>query len=51
MADWGTYDTRGAFSQKPVYYLFTSSGGMKKKAGWMKGSTGEWYYGNSDGTG
>ena len=22
---------------------------MKKKAGWMKGSTGEWYYGNSDG--
>ena len=50
MADWGTYDTRGAFSQKPVYYLFTSSGGMKKKAGWMKGSTGEWYYGNSDGT-
>ena len=50
MAEWGTYDCAGAFSQKPVYYLFNSFGGMVEKKGWLKGASGEWYYANSDGT-
>ena len=49
MAQKGTYDTKAPFVDKASHFIFTPTGAMREKEGWLQDGYGDWFYSEADG--